>query len=483
MGARTRSRGPSHPAPDVPTRPGGGEHGLRGLPALLRGRALRRLLAVRVLSQAGDGAFQLGLAGLLLFSPERATTVGTTAALFALTLLPYTLVGPFAGTVLDRWRRRQVLLAANVVRAVLVAGVAALVLVDASGGGSIGGSGGSSGSALAGSPAELLLLAAVLLCLSANRFFLAGLGAALPHVVAPRDLVLANAVTPTVGTLAVGVGAGVAFAVRAVAGAGTATDAVLVLLAGGLYLLSSAAVCLLGRDALGRGTDGYPRDEAHGTGPLASAWRVVVDAARGVRHLRARPAAARGLAAVGVHRFVYGVLLVDAVLLTRNTFADPADPAAGLQLLGLVIGATTAGIAVAVAVTPSASARWGTHRWSVLCLAVAAATTTVVGAHLTLAVLVAGAFCLGAAGQSLKICTDAVVQRDVEPDQRGRAFSVYDTVFNAAFVLAAVVAALVLPDDGVSRATLLVLAALYAATAVVLGDPRRHDAPAGTSTT
>ena len=38
---------------------------------------------------------------------------------FAVLLLPYSLVGPFAGVLLDRWRRRQVLLWANVVRTVL----------------------------------------------------------------------------------------------------------------------------------------------------------------------------------------------------------------------------------------------------------------------------------------------------------------------------------------------------------------------------
>ena len=42
----------------------------------------------------------------------------------------------------------------------------------------------------------------VLLCLSVNRFLLAGLSAALPHTVADEDLVTANSLTPTAGTLA-----------------------------------------------------------------------------------------------------------------------------------------------------------------------------------------------------------------------------------------------------------------------------------------
>ena len=75
----------------------------------------------------GDGAFQVGLASVFFFSPERAATASAAAAAFAVGILPYTIVGPFAGVLLDRWRRRQILLVANAVRAVLVVGAAALV--------------------------------------------------------------------------------------------------------------------------------------------------------------------------------------------------------------------------------------------------------------------------------------------------------------------------------------------------------------------
>jgi len=94
---------------------------------LLRGD-FRRLLGTRLLSQFGDGVFQAALAGTVLFNPQRAADPIDVAAGFAVLLLPYSLVGPFAGVWLDRWSRRQVLLRANLVRAGLVAVVAALVL-------------------------------------------------------------------------------------------------------------------------------------------------------------------------------------------------------------------------------------------------------------------------------------------------------------------------------------------------------------------
>src|SRR3954447_5970186 len=99
---------------------------------LLRGD-FRRLLATRLLSQFGDGVFQAALAGTVLFNPQRAADPLDVAAGFAVLLLPYSLVGPFAGVWLDRWSRRQVLLRANVLRAGLVAVLAALVRAGVAG--------------------------------------------------------------------------------------------------------------------------------------------------------------------------------------------------------------------------------------------------------------------------------------------------------------------------------------------------------------
>ena len=139
------------------------------LRAVVRHRDFRRLFATRLTSQAADGGFQAALASLFFFSPERQTSAGSVAAAFAVLLLPYSVVGPFAGVLLDRWRRRQILVVANLLRAAMVLGVAELTFADVGG---------------------VPLYVAVLACLSVNRFFLAGLGASLPHVVPPERLVI-----------------------------------------------------------------------------------------------------------------------------------------------------------------------------------------------------------------------------------------------------------------------------------------------------
>jgi MFS family permease len=75
--------------------------------------------------------------------------------------------------------------------------------------------------------------------------------------------------------------------------------------------------------------------------------------------------------------------------------------------------------------------------------------------------LLAGALFLGFLAQGQKICTDTTVQRAVEDTYRGRVFSLYDMLFNGAFVAAAAVAAATLPTSGKSLALLYGTVAVY----------------------
>src|SRR4051812_31560314 len=207
-----------------------GVSALEDLRIVLAGRDFRRLLATRLVSQAGDGAFEVGLATLVFFSAERATSAAVAASAFAVGVLPYTLVGPFAGVLLDRWPRRQIMLVANLVRTALAVAVAVLVVHGG-----------------VGWTLSLLVLA----CLSVNRFFLAGLGASLPHVVRRDELVVANAVAPTSGTVAALLGAATGYAVRSAAGPGDASNAAVLVVAGAAYLGAALLTLRMGADLLG----------------------------------------------------------------------------------------------------------------------------------------------------------------------------------------------------------------------------------------
>src|SRR6185436_6669231 len=146
----------------------------------------RRLLFSRFAAQWGDGLFQAGLAGAVMFNPERGASPLAIAAGFTVLLLPYSLLGPFAGALLDRWDRRRVLIGANLARVSFILTVAFLLAFHA------------------GAPWILL---GALVVNGFTRFVTSGLSAALPHVV-PREQVLTmNAVATAVSAASLFFGA------------------------------------------------------------------------------------------------------------------------------------------------------------------------------------------------------------------------------------------------------------------------------------
>lgn len=397
------------------------------LRTILSGRGFRLLYATRLLAQSADGLLQAGLASYVLFSPERQADGGKVAAAFAVLLLPYSLVGPFAGVLLDRWRRQRVLVLANVVRGALVAVLAVLVWGGSTGGG---------------------FLVVALCVLGVNRFFLAGLSAALPHVVEPGRLVTANALAATSGTVAAALGAALGLVVRAVGGGSDVVAAGTVVVAGLGYLASATVATRLGRDELGpeRG-DGLPR-------VLEALRGVVAGMTAGVRHLTARPRPARALAAVGWYRFLFGLMTVLVVLLERGYFHAPSDADGGLRGVSLVFAATGLGVPVGAVLTPAAVRRIGPDRWVTVLLVGSGVGVVVLGLPFLEVPLALVGFVLGLTGQGIKLCADTAVQQHVEDRYRGRVFALYDMLYNVAFVAAAGLAAATLPVDGHSAAVL-----------------------------
>ena len=403
---------------------------------LLRLRNFRRLLAVRLLSQMADGVYQVALASYVVFSPEKQASAAAIASAMAVLLLPYSLVGPFAGVLLDRWSRRQVFLYGNVLRAALACCTALLIL---------------------GSAPDWLFYTSALCVTAVNRFVLAGLSAALPRVVDSERLVLANSLSPTAGTLAATAGGGLAFAVRLLI---ADSDAAVVLLGAALYLAS--ALTSLGLTIRLLGPDQGEHRVRLRTALAVTARGLVA----GLRHLTERRQAGRALAAMTVMRFCYGALTVMVLMLCR--YAWSGSDSEGLALLGLAVGVSGTGFFAAAVLTPWAVGRLGRFRWMAVCAAAAAVLEPALGLWFTPTPMLIAAFVLGLATQGAKIATDTEVQTSVDDDFRGRVFSLYDVLFNVAFVAAAGVSAVVLPPDGRSAPVVIGVAALYAVVASLL---------------
>ncbi|MEU8306654.1 MFS transporter [Actinomadura sp. NPDC048955] len=392
-----------------------------------------------------DGVFQVALAGYVFFSPERQATAAKAAAAFAVTLLPYSALGPFAGVFIDRWRRRQILVWTPVLRALLVLLVAGLVVAGQDG---------------------LGFFLGVLVVLGVNRFFLAALSAALPHVVRRDQLVTANAFSVTSGTVIAFAGAGAGYGLRRVFGAGQDGTALILTAAAALFLLAGLIATTLPKGLLG------PHRAAEDVAPEAGAAPRVVEVIRGVlgglvdggRHIARRPQAALALGAISFHRFLYGVVLIMTLLLCRNHFA--ADPDRGLETFALMLGVSGAGYFAAALITPPVVRRISKQAWVAWQLGGAALGLLVLGMPFAERPWAVGAFLLGVVSQGVKLCVDTTLQETIDDAYRGRVFAVYDMLFNATFAAAAAAAATWLPADGRADLTLLAVVVAYAAGAV-----------------
>lgn len=363
-----------------------------------------RLLATRLVSQCGDGVFQAGIAWLVLLSPDAQRTPSAFVGVLALLLLPFSVVGPFAGVVLDRWRRRQILFVGQLVRVGAVAAVAVLSGID-------------------GQDGTWLAYTLVLVALGINRLLLAALSAAVPYVVRQDRLVDANAIGPTAGTLATG--AGLTLGVALVATSATSSHALVSAMV--VFTVAALVAQRFPRAALG--------PEAGARAPRLADG--VVDLRAALRHLRARPYAAWALGRLGILRVLFGGWALWVFAETAATF-DDADAATAAV-------ATAAGFGAAAVLTPLVARRWTLDRWvSGLLTAMAAAGVLAIAADPTVMWAVQG-FGFGIAGQTLKIQTDTIVQREVDESFLGRTFTVYDVMFNVAFVTGALLAAFAYP--------------------------------------
>ena len=410
-------REPPTTPPSTPTPPVAERLGWLGL---LRDSGFRRLLAVRFAAQWGDGMFQAALGGAVLFNPEREADPLAVAAGLAVILLPYSVVGPFAGALLDRWDRRRVLLVANLVRAVLTLVVAAIVFAG-----------------VAGPPLYLAALAVA----GISRFVLAGLSASLPHVVARRHLVEANVVAATAGAGVAALGGATAIGARALVGTGDSGSALTTAVAAAGSIL--AAVLATGFAARLLGPD--RTDEPDRT--LVAVARGLADGARAAART---PTVSASFVALAAHRLAFGVSTLLTLMLFRHTFTGTGVLRGGMAGVGEAVVLAAAGLGVAALLTPWLVHRLGRPRTVRIALLVAAGTQVALAAWLTLPAVLGAAFLLGGAGQVVKLCADAGVQGEVGDEARGRVFALYDAVFNICYVVAIAVAAMLAPPTGVA---------------------------------
>jgi MFS family permease len=399
---------------------------------VLGSRDFRVLLAARLASQVAEGVFLAAVLDTVVFLPESQSTLRGFALATALTLLPFSLVEPFAGVFVDRWARRPILVVLPLVRAAF-----GLLLLPAVG-------------------VAALTYAGTLVVFSANRLFQATATAVVPRVVgageeaasADARLFAANMVASVAGTVALFGGIFAGGLVTAASG-----TAVTIALASMAWLAASATSARL--------SDSLPPGEVHDEGVGRQLSAAASDLVDGFRRIGRTPAALAPVLAVAVGQFLQVIVIATTLAVITSVLGGGLLTFSGLVAaggVGVFLGFLTSGLM---------RSRMPGPRLMAAAFVLAALALLPVLVMETPATLVVGAVLLGASYGWTRVPADTLAQQAVPDGYRGRVFAAVDLGFNTARVLGALVAVVVVPLLG-PRTTVVTLLVLFLAWAPVV---------------
>jgi MFS family permease len=406
--------------------------------SVLREPDVRLLLGAQWLAQAADGVSQATFADHLVLEPGSQGTAGRILAVFALTLLPYSVVSPFLGVFVDRWARRSLLVWANLARAALLLAV----LLPPS-----------------GLPSTPWLLGGALVLLGLGRLFLTTKSAVLPVVLHERDLLKGNAVSGGAGMIAALLGG-----VAGLAALAAVEPAWVFAVAGVVYAVSA----LLARSLSSAMRHRYPPAEHLGQAVAGVARELV----SGLAQVYSRRRARLSLAAIFILRSSVMLVAIAAILVIRSSYPGAEDRFGRISAGALALGTSSIGAFAGALTAPPLGRRLGTAGLVLLGFGVAGGGIAFLGGITDLRALLVLTALAGFGAYVAKIATEAQIQESMPDEYRGRAFSLYDILYNLASIVAA---AVVLAFAGAPvRAVLLAAGVVTLALAGVLGVAMRR---------
>ncbi|MDP3969183.1 MAG: MFS transporter [Nocardioides sp.] len=356
---------------------------------------LSRMIELHAVHTAGDAALAISLAGTLFFQVPTGEARGQVALFLALTMLPFAIVAPLIGPLLDRFGhgRRWAIGATTALR-----GFLCWVLADAVATGS------------------LALFPAALGCLVASKAYGVTRSSAVPRLLPPGiSLVKANSRISLAGLIGAGVSAPIAVGISLLGPDWSLRYAF------GLFVFATVLAILLPTRV----------DSAQGEEQLALGSVGGV----GGSPLRSRVPASVVLAL----RCNAGLRMLSGFLLMFMAFLLRDQPFPGWEdrpelLLGVVVGAAGAGSAIGIAL--GSLLRTVNPEITVVATLLAAATT-VAGAAVLYGLLAAALLGLVAGlCQSLgKLSLDALIQQGVPERTRTSAFARSETLLQLSWVL------------------------------------------------
>ncbi|GII58482.1 MFS transporter [Planotetraspora thailandica] len=351
---------------------------------------LGRLIELSATHSAGDALITVSLAGALLFQLPVGQARGQVALYLLITMVPFAVVAPFVGPVLDRFRsgRRYIMAGTLFARGLLCWGMAGAVH----------------------SSDALTLFPSALAILVLSKAYNVSRAAIMPSVL-PADIALVSA------------NARVSLFALVSAAAGAAVGTGVAALIGPEWVLRATMPLFL---AAGVGAVRLPRhvdspDVELEAEERPSRWRTI---------LGVGPVVTEAVIANVVIRVQAGFLVFFLLFLVQDHHLHGLGPQASLTLLAVAAGG--GGFAGA------AAASWSRSRSPLLTVLATLAVTTVTTVatafffNLWTALVVA---LVGAFSQSLgKLALDAIVQREIGEEVRSSTFGVVETLLQLAWV-------------------------------------------------
>lgn len=364
-----------------------------------------RLLGAQFVAQAADGFAQAVAFEVLVLDPFRQGTPGRILAIAALTLLPYSAVAPFLGVFVDRWPRRNILAWTSYGRSALLVAFPLWALT---------------------APDQSELYVSVFLLLGAGRLFLTAKGASLPVVAHEHHLLAANSLSSGGGMVSALLGG-----VIGVLGAGVFGTAPSLVVAGILYGLSGLIAARISTP--------LDHEDPHSANVREALVQVARDLFDGVKAIARRHSARFALIGIFFLRTIGMIVVIGAVLVIKSEFPDAGDRFGRLTSSALALGAAGAGAFVGATTAPLLGRRFREVELILAGYVVSAAGIITLGGIYDVRAVLALTFIGGYGGFITKVAVDAQLQQALPDEYRGRAFALYDILYNLASVAAAMV--------------------------------------------
>ncbi|AKU19003.1 major facilitator transporter [Luteipulveratus mongoliensis] len=400
---------------------------------------LSRLIQVHAFSSAGDTAVTVGLAGTMFFSLEPGQAKTQVLLFLLLTMLPFAIVAPLIGPLLDRFRHgRRWSIGATLALRAFLCWVLAQTITDES----------------------TWQFPVALGVLVASKAYLVTRSAAAPRLLPDAlTLVKANGRLSLAGTVGAAIGGGLAGA-AATFGSAWALRVGFV-----LFALGTVLAILL-----------PPRVDSS-VGEEQAPMRDLAASSTGGQRLGISGNVVTALRANSGLRWLSGFLTLFLAFLVREHPLPGWEDRTSL-LLGLVIGA--AGVGNAIGTMTGALVKVSSPRVIVLAALLADAVMVVVAAlHFSVVTAVAVGLVAGISQQMGKLALDAQIQDTVPEDVRTSVFGRSETVLQLSWVLGGILAVVLPANAKIGMVTSAVLLVLWTAAVIIWHTGRKLPVPAG----